>query len=544
MYNKYVILGFLLTASIVVAAQTPQPKLVVGLVVDQMRQDYIYRYEKKFGADGFKRFLNQGFQLTNLHYNYAATETGPGHSSIYTGTTPAIHGIIKNEWFVKDTKGRVNCVATDAYKMIGATGTGASPELLLSTTITDELKIATQRKGKVVSVSLKDRGAVLPGGHAADAAYWMDNQTGNFITSSYYLQQLPSWANDFNSKKYSDKFAAMEWNPTLPLEQYTESTPDQSNCEQAFDKKGVTFPHNLAEMKKASNDYSCVSLSPYGNEIVRLFAQSAIEGEKLGSDDILDFLAISFSSTDILGHAVGPQAVEIEDMYLQLDKQLAELFLFLDKKVGKGNYTVFLTADHAADETRQSLEDLKIPSGFLDLKKLKEGLNELLAPYFPGKEVVESVANDQIYINHQAFGDDLRKSALDIMICEELISNYLRKQEGIAEAYPRSVLRQIPFDEKSFRGQLVRSYHTERGGDIMFLVKPQWNSHGNKAGTTHGTPYSYNTHVPGLFYGAGIKHGKSSQYHTITDIAPTISTLVKIKFPSACTGTPIVEILD
>jgi len=540
---KKAIFGFFLLGSVIVHAQT-QPKLVIGVVVDQMRQEYIYRFEKKFGADGFRRFLDQGFQLTNLHYNYAATETGPGHSSVYTGTTPALHGIIKNEWFVKDTKGRVNCVATEAYKMVGASGKGASPELLLSTTITDEVKIATQRKGKVVSVSLKDRSAVLPGGHAADAAYWMDSKSGNFITSSYYLQELPPWANDFNNKKYAEKFAAMEWKPALPLEQYTESGPDQSNCEQAFDKKGVTFPHRLAEMKKASNDYSCLAVSPYGNEILRMFAQAAIEGEKLGNDDILDFLAISFSSTDILGHAVGPQAVEIEDMYLRLDKQLAELFSFLDKKVGKGTYTLFLTADHAADETRQSLIDLKIPSGFLDLKKLEKDLNEFLAPYFPGKNVVESVGNDQIYLNHQAFGEDARRSSLDIMIGEELISGFLRRQEGIAEAYPRSVLRNIPFDEKSFRGQLIRSYNAARCGDIMYLLKPQWNSHENNAGTSHGTPYNYNTHVPGLFYGAGIKHGKSSQYHAITDIAPTISALAKIKFPSACIGTPVAEITD
>lgn len=543
MFIKKAILGFLSALSTVAAAQT-QPKLVIGVVVDQMRQEYIYRFEKKFGADGFKRFLNQGFQLTNLHYNYAATETGPGHSSVYTGTTPAIHGIIKNEWFVKGTKGQTNCVATDAYKMIGANGKGASPELLLSTTVTDEVKIATQQKGKVLSISLKDRGAVLPGGHAADAAYWVDNKTGNFVTSSYYLPQLPAWVNDFNNKKYPDKFAAMEWKPTLPLEQYTESSADQSNCEQAFDRKGVTFPHNLAEMKKAANDYSCIATSPFGNEIIRLFAQSAVESEKLGADEVLDFLALSFSATDILGHAVGPQAVEIEDMYLQLDKQLAEFFAFLDRKVGKGNYSVFLTADHAAEETRQLWLDLKIPTGWLDLKKLEKGLVDMLASYFPGKEVVQSVSNDQIYINHQAFGDDLRKSSLDVLICEELISNYLRRQEGIAEAYPRNVLRQIPFDEKSFRGQLVRSYNVERGGDIMFLMKPQWNTSENKAGTTHGTAYNYNTHVPALFYGAGIKHGKSAQYYTITDIAPTISTLVKIKFPSACTGTPIAELLE
>lgn len=523
-----------------------RPKLVVGIVVDQMRQEYLYRFYSKFGNGGFKRMMNDGFMLKNAHYNYTPTVTGPGHASVYTGTTPAYHGIISNEWYDKNLKKDVNCVEDANHKVVGSpNGNGdVSPWRLLTTTITDELKLFSQKRSKVIGISVKDRGAVLPAGHMADAAYWYDSRSGNFITSTYYMNTLPAWVQKFNARKLPDQYLSQEWKTVYPIEQYTESGADDTPYESKIGGKDrPVFPYDLKTLRK-SGDYDLLSTVPFINDYVTEMAKAALDGEKLGQGQTTDFLALSFSQTDILGHGVGPNAVEIQDTYIRLDKNLEDLFKTLDAKVGAGKYTVFLSADHAVADVAQYLKDNKVPSGYFSPANLKASLSDFLAQYFPGKDIIEAIDGDQIFFNQEAFHNDPKASGVELLVATELVVNYLMAQDGIANAYSENVIRQGRFDEKGIKGMVIRGYHAKRSGDIIFILESGWYSAGRVQGTTHGSPYMYDTNVPILFYGFGIPKGSTVKYHTVTDIAPTLAVLLSIKFPSGTTGEPIQEIFD
>ena len=522
------------------------PRLVVGIVVDQMRQEYLYRFANKFGEGGFKRLIDDGFMLRNAHYNYLPTYTGPGHASIYTGTTPAVHGIIGNDWYDKILKKSVNCVGDERQKPVGnAEGKGdVSPWRMLSTTITDELKLATQMHAKVIGISIKDRGAVLPAGHTPDGAYWYDGKTGHFISSTYYGENLPVWINRFNALNLADKYLSQPWKTTLPNDQYTESGPDDSPYEtKPKGKDKAVFPYNLVEMRKLYGFY-LLPATPFGDDLLTELAKAAIEGEGLGKGSTPDFLTISYSCPDIIGHAMGPNSMEIEDTYIRLDKNLQDLFDELDKKIGQGKYTVFLTADHGVAEVPQYLIDSSIPSDYFKLDVMETGLNDFLQKYFPGKKIIEKISNDQVFLNQDLFGGDPKSSGIDFLIASQLITRYLMSTPGVAQVFTESVLRQADYAGKGIKGMIVRGYNHKRSGDIAFELEPGWMISGSGTGTTHGSSYTYDTHVPVLFYGAGIKKGSSVLYHPITDIAPTLSILLNIKFPSGCTGQPISEILD
>jgi predicted AlkP superfamily pyrophosphatase or phosphodiesterase len=526
---------------------TPRRKVIVGITVDQMRQEYIARFWNKFSDGGFKRLVNEGYSFPNVHYNYVPTVTGPGHASIYTGTTPALHGIISNDWYDKTVGREVNCVNDPKQHVVGNNaGNGdVSPWRLLTTTVTDELKLATQKRSKVLGLSIKDRGAVLPAGHMADGAYWYDATSGSFITSTYYTTKLPDWVQKFNQQKLADQYLNQTWSTLLPIEQYIESSADESPYESKFiGKDKSVFPYNLKELRKKNGDFDLLVFTPFANDLLTRFAIESIDAEKLGADEWVDFLCVSYSSTDILGHHVGPRAVELEDMYLRLDRNIAELLKTLDEKTGKGNYTVFLTADHAVADVAQYLTDNKIPSGYFSMEKAKADLNEFLKQYFPGQEVVELIDGDQIFLNQQVFQRDPKSSGVDYMVATELIINYLLKQDGVANVFSKSMIRDARFEESGVKGMVVRGHHPKRSGDIIIVLEPGWYSSTKVSGTTHGSPYTYDTNVPLLFFGAGIKHGQSVQYHPITDIAPTVSVLLGVKFPSGAIGQPIEALFE
>ena len=535
----------------VLGAQQPntseRPKLVVGIVVDQMRQEYLYRFYNKFGQNGFKRLINDGFMLKNGHYNYAPTVTGPGHASVYTGTTPAVHGIIGNEYYDKVKRKSVNCVEDSLYRPVGndAANGQLAPSRLLASTITDELKLFTQKRAKVVGVSMKDRGAILPAGHMADAAYWYDSKSGRFISSTYYMDSLPDWVIKFNSQNLADKYLSQEWKTLLPIEQYAESGSDDSPYERTFtgeDKS--TFPYNLSALRAKNGNFGLLSSTPFANDYLTQMALAALDGEQMGKDAITDFLCISYSATDAIGHAKGPNAVEVQDTYLRLDRNIEELLKKLDVQVGKGMYTLFLTADHGVADVPQYLTDNKIPSGYFSDSHLQAKLEEYLASYYPGRSFIENISNQQIFLNQQSFSKDPRASGMDMYLVTELIGKYLMAMDGIANYFTEATLRQGNFGEDGQKGKVIRGYNPKRSGDIVFILDPAWLEAGSIQGTTHGSGYTYDTHVPMLFFGFGIKKGASTQLHSITDIAPTISALLKIKFPSGTTGQPVSEILD
>jgi hypothetical protein len=524
-----------------------RPKLVVGIVVDQMRQEYLYRFAPKFGNDGFKRLINGGFMLKNAHYNYAPTFTGPGHASVYTGSTPSIHGIIGNDFYDKELHRMVNCVEDTTQRPIGnPKGPGkVSPARLMATTITDELKLATQKRAKVLSVSIKDRGAVLPGGHMADGAYWYDGSTGRFITSTFYKETLPVWVSQFNSLNLADQYLNQEWKPLLPLDQYSESGPDESPYEKKFSgKPKTTFPYNLPALRDGNGNFELLTYTPFSNEYLTEFAKAGLVAEKLGTDAITDFLCISYSSPDAVGHQMGPRSVELEDIYLRLDRTLADLFKKLDETVGVNNYVVFLTADHAVADVPQYLVDNKVPAGYFSDRYVGELLNEFLSSYFPGQKVIANISNDQIFLNQDAFRGAPKTSGLDMFIVAELIGKFLMTQPGVANYYTEAVLRQGKYDEEGIKGLMIRGYHPKRSGDVVFSLEPGWFTSGTIQGTTHGSPYTYDTHVPVLFYGKGIKKGTSVRYHPITSVAATLSMLLNIPLPSGCAGQPIQELFE
>jgi predicted AlkP superfamily pyrophosphatase or phosphodiesterase len=524
-----------------------KPKLVVGIVVDQMRREYLDRFYDRFAEGGFRRMMQEGFDVRNGHYNYYPTVTGPGHASVYTGTTPAVHGIIGNSWYDRETKKSVNCVEDSAWKPVGnPDGNGdVSPSRLLATTITDELEMATQRRSKVIGISFKDRGAVLPAGHLADGAYWYDSHSGTFISSTYYVSELPTWVQNFNKQGLADKYLNQEWRPLYPIEQYTASGKDDSPYESKFDgKTASTFPYDLKALRKENGNFGLLVSTPFGNDILTEFAKAALTGEKMGQGSETDFLAISYSSTDALGHRLGPNAVEVEDMYLRLDRNIADLLSFLDRHVGKDNYIMFLTADHAVSNVAQELIDNRIPAGYFNSSAMRDGLKKYLAQYFPGKELIESISGNQIFFNNDLFDANPRNSGIDLLIASELISRYLMSLDGVANVYTESVLRNARFDEEGIKGMVVRGHHPRRAGDIVYVLEQGWYSSDNRVGSTHGSPYTYDTHVPILFYGGGIKKGSTVRYHTVTDIAPTLSMILRVKFPSGCTGQPIAELFE
>jgi predicted AlkP superfamily pyrophosphatase or phosphodiesterase len=520
---------------------TQSPKLVVGIVVDQMRYDYLTRFWNHFGEGGFKRLVTKGFNCKNHHFNYAPTSTGPGHASVYTGTTPATHGIIGNNWYDKKNDEEVYCAGDDTYESVGTTSDAGkmSPHRMIATTITDQLRLHTQQRGKVIAIALKDRGAVLPGGHAANAAYWFEGGAeGNWITSSYYMNALPKWVMDFNT---SDAVEAYKkpWTTLKPINTYVESGLDSNTYEWKMVGETTTaFPHNLPKLWEENGQFGLLRGTPYGNSITTDFALAALEGEGLGTDTITDFLAISFSSTDYVGHNFGVNSKEVQDTYLRLDQDLERIFNKLDEKVGAGEYTVFLTADHGAVDVPAYLNDQKIPAGYLDMAGTKEKFNEFLQYKYGTTDVVKNISNYQVFLDHKI----LSNLDIDLDDAEEDIAMELLKYDAVNQVYTGHQMWQNEYVE-GIPYVLQNGYNQKRSGDILFVPKPGFISYG-KTGSTHGSPMIYDTHVPLLLYGKGIKQGSTVKRTEIPDIAPTIAALLGIAFPNGTTGKPIEEVLE
>jgi hypothetical protein len=357
------------------------------------------------------------------------------------------------------------------------------------------------------------------------------------------MPRLPEWLEKFNQQNLADKYLNQEWKPLYPIAEYTESGPDDSPYEARMGgKEKPVFPYNLKELRLKNGNFDLLTRTPFGNDYLTEMVKTAISAEGMGADEWTDFLAVSFSTPDVLGHAVGPNAIELEDMYLRLDKNIEDLLKTLDEKAGTGNYTVFLTADHAVADVAQYLKDSRMPAGYFSPPNTKARLNEFLQRYFPGKEVIEAIDDDQIFFDQDVFQRDPRSSGVELMVATELVINFLLAQDGIANAFSESVIRQSQYNETGIKGMVTRGYHPKRSGDVVIVLEPGWYSATKVVGTTHGSPYTYDTHVPVIFYGKGVRKGSSVKYHPITDIAPTVSILLNIKFPSGCTGQPIPEL--
>ena len=517
-----------------------RPKLVVGLVVDQMRWDYLYRYYDKFQNDGFKRLLNQGFAVNNVHIPYIPTYTAVGHSSIYTGSVPAIDGIPGNDWYEKSLGKSVYCTEDESVQPVGTANVkvgSQSPKNLWSTTMTDQLSLATNFQSKVVGVSLKDRASILPAGHNPTGAYWFDDSSGNFVTSSYYMKQLPKWVNDFNAKKVPDELVKNGWNTLLPISEYMESSPDNSPWEGLLGSaKTPTFPYNnfAADYQKEKDN---IRTTPFGNTLTLKMAEAAINGESLGADSVTDFLAINLASTDYAGHKFGPNSVEVEDVYLRLDRDLGDFFKYLDKTVGAGNYTVFLTADHGGAHSEGFMEAHKMPTGFYG-EGAKKTYNQLLKDKFGVDKLVLSYTNSQIYLDNKLMAEN----KLNEDEVKDFLINQLNQDKSILFAVDMKKVAQSSIPEP-IKTRIMNGYNWQRSGDIQIIYHDSWLPSYSKLGTTHGAWNSYDSHIPLIFMGWGITKGETNKDYKMTDIAPTISALLKIQFPSGNIGNPITEVL-
>jgi len=532
-----ILLGILIPAW---SQKIEQPKLVVGIVVDQMRPEYLFRFYDQFGNNGFRRLMREGFFCRNTQMNYVPTYTGPGHASVYSGTTPRYHGIVSNDWYDRQTKKFQNCVSDSTEQTIGSEldKRGISPRKLLTTNICDELEISTNHKAKVIAISLKDRAAVLPAGHMADGAFWLDDGSGNFVSSTFYMKTLPDWVNDFNAQKHSAKYMNQVWEPLLPDDAYPYSVPDDNDYESFKGKDRPVFPYDLKKLS-ASNPSSCRMLfsTPFGNSLLADFAIDAIEHADFGKNTCSDFLAISFSSTDYVGHAFGPLSKEINDTYLRLDRDIARLLDALDKKIGKGNYVLFLTADHAMAEVPKYLTDNNIPGGSLPFDELKKTAEAYLNQRLGDGKWIDVVSSDQFYLNRQLIAD----KGLNLVQVQNLLADFLRGQKAIAQVYTENQLDGQEFTQ-DIASRVQKGFYYKRSGDVAVVLEPGWIGD-MKFGSTHGSAYTYDTNIPLIWFGAGIKSGESTIHHDVTDIAATLAIILHTKFPSACIGTPIREVL-
>ncbi|PCE65782.1 alkaline phosphatase family protein [Sediminicola luteus] len=531
---KRFLVAILIFWGIQIQAQFDRPlKLVVFVVVDQMRYDYVDRFWEQYTDKGFKTLVGQGFNYRNTHYNYAPTRTAPGHASLLTGTTPSRHGITSNNWFDKEERIAISPIADSATIGIGTLEKrpSVSPKKLLASTVNDELKLALGAKAKVIGLGLKDRAAVLTAGHMADAAYWFSGS--KVVSSSYYMRTLPEWVVSFNAAARGWQYMKGGWDLLLPSENYPKIRQDDRSFE-----KGIVAGRNQFPYDFKKSDLEHIAATPFGNSLLTDLAITCIESEGLGQTDRTDFLTIGYSATDYIGHRYGAGSLEIMDTYLRLDRDLGRLLAVLDNKVGRKNYVLVLTADHAGMHNAGYLQTEKYHAGFTYKKQLSKGLDTHLESIFGISDLVLRLRDEQVYL-------DFKKAAQHGVKKNELVGHvkkWLVQFPGIRAVYTKTELLEGSFRAGSVRDMLQRGIHPKRTGDIFFLHEPGWQSQYLVA--NHGTPYTQDTHVPHIWFGGPVSAGQSVAKKSITDIAPTLSFMLRVPLPNAADGQPLIELFE
>ena len=519
-----------------------RPKLMVGIVVDQMRWDYLYRYIDRYGEGGFKRLLKQGFSCDNTLINYLPAFTAVGHSCIFTGSVPAFSGIAGNDWIEQSTGQRMYCTDDSTVKGVGAQDPESkegkmSPRNMLVSSVTDELMLANNFKSKVVGVSLKDRAAILPTGHTATGAFWLEDSTGHMITSNYYMNKLPAWVDSFNHKEAVREYMKKPWTTLYNKNSYGESDTDDQAYEGKFKGDSTTaFPHNLDSSYKVSK--ASFRTTPFGNTLTLDFAKAAVDGYQLGKGEVTDFLTINCASTDYVGHQFGINSIEEEDTYLRFDQDLAAFFSFLDERIGQGNYTIFLTADHGAAHAVWFSQNHDIPADYFLPAPLTDSLNAILGKAFQTPNLVDTISNYQVTFSMKT----IREKKLEFNAIKKLAIDWLRQQPGITYAIDMANVGESPVAEP-VRSMVMNGYYYKRSGAIQLIPNAAWFEGRGKTGTSHGTWNPYDTHIPLIFMGWGIQAGHTNDQVYMTDIAPTVAALLHIQMPNGCVGKPIPQIL-
>lgn len=523
-------------------AESKQPshgvKLVVGIVIDQFRYDYLTRFADLFGAGGFRRLTQEGAVFANANYPYTPTITACGHAAFMSGATPSSNGIIGNDWFDRATGKVVTSVSDPSTKRLGGNPAlaGSSPHRLVGTMLGDEMRMRWNGQAKVVGVSFKDRSAILPAGKRPTGAYWYDDSNGAFISSTYYFADLPEWVKKFNREQSPDRYFGKSWERLLPGAAYARAQPDNSPYERW--KYGTTFPHviNGREDKPGPNFYAQFEYTPFANEQLAAFAKAAIENEQLGQDDIPDLLTVSFSANDLVGHFFGPDSQEVEDMTVRTDRVLADFFDYLDRKVGLQNTVIVFTADHGVSPIPELMQERGL-GGRIDLTKMTLDVDAALSKRFGEEKWVRQLANNNFYFD-EAVLERRKVSPADAerIACETALAT-----PGIAACYTRTQILSGNLPNNKIARSVAEGFYAERNGNAVLVQQPFWGTKEGNVTTSHSTPYSYDTHVPVILMGPKIRAEIFQTASAPTDIAPTLAALLGINPPSNATGRVLVE---
>ena len=496
------------------AASQRQPKLVLLVAIDQFRYDYLVRFRDQY-TGGLNQILTQGAVFENANLEHYPTVTAIGHATMLSGATPALSGIMGNDWYDREEHKRVLSISDDSVKLLGGIGPGASPHRLLVSTIGDELKMAHAGEGThVIGLSLKDRSAILPAGHMADAAYWYDTKTGNFVSSTYYYPDLPEWVKSFNANRPSDKFAGAEW---------------------VF--SGAPSGGKRLPPMPGPELYAGIFDSPFGNDLLEKFAERAIAAENLGQHNATDLLCLSFSSNDAVGHAFGPNSPEVRDISIRTDRVLGELFAYLDQRIGMQNILVVLTSDHGVAPLPEDLARWKMPGGRLSSGDLFGPMKLALEAKFGKGDWILDTAGTSPYLNL----DLIRQKGLNEVEVRRITATAAAAVPHVMRVYTRDQLQRGAVPNDAISNRVIRSFNATRSGDLEILLEPYWIR--SAEGTTHGTPYSYDTHIPLIFMGPGIKPGHYPENVALNDVAPTLATILGIETPSGSVGRLLNEII-
>jgi predicted AlkP superfamily pyrophosphatase or phosphodiesterase len=517
-------------------APAAKAKLVLAIVIDQFRYDYLERFRNQFGRDGFRRLCDEGAFFINANYDYVPTYTAPGHAAVFTGSVPSENGIVGNAWYDRDA-GKIRVMVSDTaarvvneHGVVGQTG-APSPRILIGTTIGDQIRLSNQMRSKVVAVSLKDRAAVLPGGQRPNGAYWFDGTSGSFVTSDYYSQELPDWVKKFNSNEGPDRYFGKEWERAAPASAYYTAQAYRAPQRSAL---GEGFPYTLTggETKPGPRFYGIFELTPFASEMLANLAKAAIEGEHLGDDEFPDLLAVSFSSPDLIGHTYGPDSQEVEDTYIRLDRTIADLLNYVDKRVGLKNCVVALTADHGVAPIPEYIQSLKMDAGRVSGRDIQDAANRALTARFGGEKWVLGFVNDQLYLDQKMIAD--RK--VDPAEVERVAGEAILSVPGIVDYFTRTQILEGRLPSTGIARRVTNGFNRMRSGDVWIITRPFFFVAEGNLPTTHGSPYNYDTHVPVVLFGLGVNKGRYDLDCSPSDIAPTLAALLGVEPPSTRVG--------
>lgn len=517
------------------------PKLVVGIVIEEMRYEMLLRYWDSFGENGFKKIINEGAFCTQAHHNYLITQNGPGQASIVTGAYPSAHGIVSDTWYNRLSGNVVGCADESRFNLMnGEISMGNySPSNVMCSALGDEIKLASNERSKVISISLNPVSSVISGGRMADYAFWFDHHSGGWMTGSYYTDTLPHWVKEFNAKGFQDIYIRKSWASMYSLgENYKNSLPDNSDFETGFKNYRNTFPYELSYLRNRSGNYKYLKYTPFGNTFTKDFAVSAVVANDLGKDEYSDLLLISFSATKYTGELFGPRSVEMEDLFLRLDQDLEHFMKFLDDEIGMENVLVYITSDRGVADIPEYLQSKRQNAGVYEGSKAVALLNSYLGILYEEGEWISNYYYRQLYINQSL----LDKTGADISEIQQRIADFMVQFNGVAQAFPASTILSGNFEE-GVAGKIRNSYHQKRSGDVIVNLEPGWIEKNGDV-TNSGSGYNYDTHVPIIWYGWNVKPQNIDYFIDVTDIAPTVSWILKISAPNAAVGKPIYKITE